>query len=92
MSRARLVITLAVLAFARAAVAEPCGDPGALRAELERESARADHWLLAWRIVYTAAAAAQLGGAASGAADRDNTRALWVGGAESGIADRKSVV
>jgi hypothetical protein len=81
-----LLITLGVVAFARAAAAEPCGDASALRAELEQESTRADHWVLAWRIVYTAAAAGQIAVAASGAADRDTTRALWVGGAKSSLA------
>ena len=83
MSRVRLVIALGVVAMARAAAAEPCGDASALRAELEQESARADHWVLAWRIAYTALAAGELGGAVSGVADHDNTLSLWVGGAKS---------
>jgi hypothetical protein len=82
----RLVFPLAVLALVRSAAASPCGDPGALRGELERESSRMDHWVLAWRIVYTAGAVGQFAGAASGAADHDNTRSLYVGGAESAIA------
>jgi hypothetical protein len=82
-SRVRLVIALGVVALARAAAAEPCGDAGALRAELEQESARADHWVLAWRIAYTALAVGELGGAVSGVADHDNTLSLWVGGAKS---------
>lgn len=86
MARAPLLIGLGVVAFVRAAAAEPCGDASALRADLEHESARADHWVLAWRIVYSAAAVGQFAVAASGAAGRDNTRALWVGGAESSIA------
>ena len=69
-----LLIMLGVLALPFRAAGEPCGDPGALRAELEHESARADHWVLAWRIVYTGLAAGELGGAASGAADHDTTR------------------
>ena len=83
---ARVLIPLAVLALARSAAASPCGDPSALRGELERESARMDHWVLAWRIAYTAGTVAQFAGAASGAADHDNTRSLYVGGAESAIA------
>ena len=78
-----LLIMLGVLALPLRAAGEPCGDPGALRAELEHESARADHWVLAWRIVYTGLAAGELGGAVSGAAGRDTTRSLWVGGAKS---------
>jgi hypothetical protein len=79
------MIMLGVLAAARTAAGEPCSDAAALRADLERESARADRWVLAWRIVYTALAAGQLGGAAAGAGDRDTTRSLWVGGAESAL-------
>lgn len=82
----RLLIPLAVLALARSAAASPCGDPRVLRDELERESSRMDHWVLAWRIVYTAGAVGQFAGAASGAADHDNTRSLYVGGAQSAIA------
>jgi hypothetical protein len=84
--RIRLLIALGVLVVGRTAAAEPCGDASALRAELEHEAARADHWNLAWRIAYTALAAGELGGAASGAADHDNTRSLWVGGAKSTLA------
>jgi hypothetical protein len=42
--------------------------------------------VLAWRIAYTAIAVGEIAGAASGAADRDQTRSLWVGGAQSAIA------
>lgn len=85
MSRVRLLIALGVIVLvcARTAAAESCGDASALRAELEQESARADHWVLAWRITYTALAAGELGGAVSGVADHDNTLSLWVGGAKS---------
>jgi hypothetical protein len=82
-ARIRLLIVLGVLALAHRAAGEPCGDAGALRAELEHESARAERWVLAWRIVYTAVAVGEIGGAVSGAADRDTTRSLWVGGAKS---------
>lgn len=85
MRRIHLAISFGILALGRSAAAEPCSDTTALRAQLEQESARADHWNLAWRIVYTAATAGQFGIAASGAADHDNTRALWVGGGESAI-------
>lgn len=80
-----LMILLGVLVPGRSAVAQTCGDPGALRAELEHEAVRADHWNLAWRIIYTATAVGQLGIAASGAASHDNTRSLWVGGGESAL-------
>lgn len=83
MTRIRLVILLGALALPHRAAGEPCSDAGALRADLEHESTRADRWVLAWRIVYTALAAGELGGAASGAAGRDTTRSLWVGGAKS---------
>jgi hypothetical protein len=82
--RIHLMIVLGGLALARSAAGEPCSDPS-LRADLERESARVDRWVLAWRIAYTGLAVGQLGGAASGAADRDTTRSLWVGGAESAL-------
>jgi hypothetical protein len=78
------VILLVALALPLRAAGEPlCSDPAALRADLEREATRADRWVLAWRIVYTALAAGELGGAVSGAGDRDTTRSLWVGGAKS---------
>lgn len=83
MRRIHLMVLLGVLALPLRATGEPCSDPAVLRAELERESTRVNRWVLAWRIVYTALAAGQLGGAASGAADRDTTRSLWVGGAQS---------
>ena len=86
MPRIRLLITLGVVVFARVAAAEPCGDATALRTDLEQESIRADRWNLAWRIIYTAGAVGQVAVAASGAADHDNTRALWVGGAKSSLA------
>ncbi|HEX3764217.1 MAG TPA: hypothetical protein VHW23_36235 [Kofleriaceae bacterium] len=84
MRRIHLVITCGILALGRSAAAQSC-DAGALRAELEQEGVRVDHWNLAWRIVYTAAAAGQFGVAASGVADHDNTRSLWVGGGEAAI-------
>lgn len=86
MRRIHLVITLGILAIGRSAAGESCSDASALRAELEQEAVRADHWNLAWRIVYTAAAAGQLGAAAAGVADHDNTQSLWVGGGESALA------
>jgi hypothetical protein len=86
MLRLRLLIMLVVVAFARAAIAEPCDDASALREDLQRESMRADRWNLAWRIVFTASAAGELAVAASGAVDRDNTQGLWVGGAKSSLA------
>jgi hypothetical protein len=80
-----ILIALGIAALPGLATAEPCPDASALRADLEQESVRADHWNLAWRIAHSALAAGQLAVAASGAADRDNTRALWVGGAESAL-------
>ena len=85
MQRAHLLVVLGIAALPRLAAAESCPDPSALRADLERESVRADHWDLAWRITYTALAAGQLAIAASGTADHDNTRTLWVGGAKSAL-------
>jgi hypothetical protein len=82
-SRERLLIMVGVVAFARLASAEPCGDAVALRAELEHESVRAGHWNLAWRIVYTTLAVGQFAIAASGEASHDDTQSLWVGGAKS---------
>ncbi|HEX3475104.1 MAG TPA: hypothetical protein VHT91_08685 [Kofleriaceae bacterium] len=82
----RLVILLGVLGLPLRAVGEPCPDPAALRAELEHESARVDRWVLAWRIVYTAAAVGELGIAASGVASHDNTVSAWVGGGKSTLA------
>lgn len=86
MLRALVVITLGVGALARVAVAEPCSDPSELRAELQRESRRARQWNWAWRITYTTLAVVQLGAAASGSVNRDDTQALWVGGVKSSIA------
>lgn len=88
MMRLRLVIALGILAVqapVRSAFAAPCDDTIALRGELERESRRIDRWILAWRIAYTALAVGQFAGAASGAADHDQTRSLVVGGAKSAI-------
>jgi hypothetical protein len=79
----RLVILLGVLGLPLRVAGEPCPDPAALRADLEHESARVDRWVLAWRIVYTAAAAGELGIAASGVASHDNTVSAWVGGGKS---------
>ena len=87
MVRIRLVVMLAVLAFSLRAAGEPwCSDAAALRADLEKESARARHWVLAWRIVYTASAAGELGIAASGVASHDDTLSAWVGGGKSTLA------
>lgn len=85
MGRIRLVILLGVLGLSLRAAGDPCPDPAALRADLERESARVDRWVLAWRIVYTAAAAGELGIAASGVASHDNTISAWVGGSKSAL-------
>lgn len=82
MPRVPLVITVMAV-LARVASAAPCEDARALRDDLEHESARVDHWVLAWRIAYTAIAAGEFAGAASGAADHDTTQSLWVGGAKS---------
>jgi hypothetical protein len=84
-SRAIFLIALCTAVLPGVATAEPCADTGSLRADLEHESTRADHWNLAWRIVYTTAAVGQLAVAASGAADHDNTRSLWVGGVKSAL-------
>lgn len=83
----RIAILVALGAgLPRTAAAESCEAAAALRADLEREATRADRWNLAWRIVYTAGAAGQFALAASGAADHDNTRSLYVGGAKSTLA------
>jgi hypothetical protein len=84
--RIAFVIALGVIGLARTAAAESCEAASALRADLEREATRADRWNLAWRIVYTAGAAAQFGIAASGAVGHDDTRSLYVGGAKSTLA------
>jgi hypothetical protein len=82
--RVPLLIMLVVIAFARTADAAPCeGDANELRADLQREAKRTRQWNWAWRIVHTTAAVAQLGLAASGEANRDDTQSLWVGGAKS---------
>lgn len=86
MGRIRLLILLGILGLPLRAVGEPCSDPSALRAELEHESARVDRWVLAWRIVYTAAVAGELGIAASGVAGHDTTVSAWVGGGKSTLA------
>lgn len=87
MPRALSLITLAAVAAARVAAAAPCeADAAALRAELDRESRRVDRWVLAWRIVYTAATVGELAAAASGEASPDNTQGFWVGGAKSSLA------
>ena len=87
MRRIHLVILLGALVLPHRAAGETwCSDAGALRAELERESRRVDRWVLAWRIVYTAAAAGELGIAASGVASHDNTLSAWVGGGKSTLA------
>jgi hypothetical protein len=84
-SRARLWILLGMAALARAAAAEPCGDPSALRADLEQESLAADRWNLAWRIAFTAGAVGQFAVAASGSVGHDNAQALWIGGMKSSL-------
>lgn len=89
MQRGHLLITLGLamlgLAHARTAGAGPCDDASALRADLEHESVRAQHWTLAWRITYTTLAAAELGVAASGALGHDNAEAAVVGGVKSAL-------
>jgi hypothetical protein len=80
-----LLVTLGMATLARAAVAEPCGDASALRADLERESLHADRWNLAWGIGFTASAVGQFAAAASGRLAHDNTQALWVGGVKSSL-------
>lgn len=82
----RLVIILALLGLPLRAAGEPCPDPSALRADLEHESARVNRWVLAWRIVYTAAAVGEIGIAASGVASHDTTMSAWVGGGKSTLA------
>jgi hypothetical protein len=91
--RALLLITLCVVGvgsldgFGRRAAAEPCADDAAaLRKELEHESSRVDHWVLAWRIVYTTAAVGEFAGAAAGVANANDTQGLWVGGAKASFA------
>ncbi len=86
MRRIHLAILLGALVLPHRAAGEPCSDAGALRAELEHESARVDRWVLAWRIVYSAAALGELGIAASGVASHDNTLSSWVGGGKSTLA------
>jgi hypothetical protein len=83
-SRTLLLIAIGIVVHARAAAADPCADDArALRAELEHEASRVDHWVLAWRIAYTAIAVGEFAVAASGAADHDTTAGLVVGGAKS---------
>jgi hypothetical protein len=84
-SRAHLVTLLGLVVLVPTAAATPCGDPSALRAELQRESTRVKQWNWAWRITYTTLAVGQLAVAASGEVDRDTTQALWVGGAKSSL-------
>jgi hypothetical protein len=88
--RALLVITLGVVAglvVPGRVAAEPCADDAAaLRKELEHESSRVDHWVLAWRIVYTTAAVGEFAGAAAGVANANDTQGLWVGGAKASFA------
>jgi len=79
------LILLGMAAFARTAVAEPCGDTSALRVDLQQESLHADHWNLAWRIGFTAGAVGQFAAAASGTLGHDNTQALWIGGMKSSL-------
>lgn len=86
MLRVILVIALVVVALAPVAVAEPCSDSSALRAELLRESRRVQQWKWAWRITYTTLAVAQFAVAASDSVSRDDKQSLWVGGVKSSIA------
>ncbi|HSR98209.1 MAG TPA: hypothetical protein VLM79_14220 [Kofleriaceae bacterium] len=82
--RTPLVITLVVIACARIAAAAPCeGEASDLRSDLQREARRTRIWSWSWRIVHTTSAVVQLGIAASGKANRDDTQALWVGGVKS---------
>ena len=78
------LVVVAFAAFARTAAAAPCeGDANELRVDLQREARRTRQWNWAWRIVHTTGAVAQLGIAASGKANHDDTQSLWVGGAKS---------
>lgn len=94
MPRVLLLIALGVVLSPRIAAAQPAAPPSepcaeeaaALRADLEHESRRADHWVLAWRIVYTAAAVGEFGLAASGTGSSNDRQGYWVGGAQSAIA------
>ena len=82
--RMPLAITLIVIACARTAAAAPCeGEANDLRADLQREARRTRIWNWSWRIVHTTSAVVQLGIAASGKANHDDTQALWVGGVKS---------
>ena len=82
--RVPLLITVVVIAFARTAAAAPCeGDASELRTDLQREARRTRQWNWAWRIVHTTGAVVQLGIAASGEANHDDTQSLWVGGVKS---------
>lgn len=85
MLRTSLSIVLGIAVLASQASAAPCSEPTELRSALQRESRHARRWNLAWRITYTTLAVGQLAIAASGAADRDQTRALWVGGVKSAL-------
>ncbi len=85
MQRAYLLVVLGIVMRAHAADAEPCDDASAVRADLQQESVRVDHWTLAWRITYTALAAGELGVAASGTLGHDNAEAAWVGGVKSAL-------
>lgn len=87
MPRALLGITLAIVALARVASAEPCAETAAtLRRELDGEARRMGYWVLAWRIFHSAAAVGQFAIAASGKASDNDTKSLWVGGAKSSLA------
>lgn len=82
--RVPLLITLVVIACARTAAAAPCeADASDLRSDLQREARRTRQWNWAWRIVHTTGAVVQLGIAASGKANHDDTQSLWVGGVKS---------
>ena len=85
MSRVPLLIAFGMVALARAAAAESCGDPSALRADLEQEASHARYWNLAWRIGFTAGAVGQFAIAASGTVGHDNAQSLWVGGVKSSL-------
>ena len=82
--RTPLVITLVVIACARTVAAAPCeGEANDLRSDLQREARRTRIWNWSWRIVHTTGAVVQLGIAASGKANHDDTQSLWVGGVKS---------
>jgi len=79
-----LAVTCAALLLGHATAFADC-ESGLPRTDLAEEQRRAGQWNLAWRIANTAGATAQFAVAASGVADHDTTRALWISGAATTV-------